>query len=155
MISAAAVNGQMVIEIAKIYGVELNKERAKSLAFSVCKILATMGLLKSGVSLISSTLSISLPTLIVSKVIQGISVSWLTRIAGASFITYFQQDQNWGDGGIQEVVEYHYNLNNRDEYFKSFIRRAYERVIDPLVEKKFKKLPPRSRPRRGEDSLDL
>ena len=152
MIAAAAVNAQMVIEIAKIYGVEITKERAKSLAFSVGKILATMGLVKGGVSLISSALSLSLPTFIVSKVIQGISVSWLTRIAGASFITYFQQDQNWGDGGIQEVVEYHYNLNKRDEYFKSFIRRAYERVIDPLVEKKFKKLPPKSRPPREEES---
>ena len=151
MIAAAAVNAQMVIEIAKIYGVEITKERAKNLAISVGKTLATMGLVQGGVSLISSTLSLSLPTLVVSKVIQGVSVSWLTRIAGASFITYFQQDQNWGDGGIQEVVEYHYNLNKRDEYFKSFIRRAYERVIDPLVEKKFKKLPPRSRPQREED----
>ncbi len=152
MIAAAAVNAQMVIEIAKIYGVEITKERAKSLALSVGKILATLGLVKGGVSLISSTLSLTLPTLIVSKVIQGVSVSWLTRIAGASFITYFQHDQNWGDGGIQEVVEYHYNLNKRDEYFKSFIRRAYERVIDPLVEKKFKKLPPQSRPQGAEDS---
>ena len=155
MIAAAAVNAQMVIEIAKIYGVEITKEKAKKLAFSVGKILATMGLVKGGVSLISSTLSLSLPTLLVSKVIQGISVSWLTRIAGASFITYFQQNQNWGDGGIQEVVEYHYNLNKRDEYFKSFIRRAYERVIDPLVENKFKKLPPRSRPPRGEGSSEF
>ncbi len=155
MIAAAAVNAQMVIEIAKIYGVEITKERAKNLAISVGKTLATMGLVQGGVSLISSTLSLSLPTLVVSKVIQGVSVSWLTRIAGATFITYFQQDQNWGDGGIQEVVEYHYNLNKRDEYFKSFIRRAYERVIDPLVEKKFKKLPPRSRPPRGEGSSDL
>ena len=104
MIAAAAVNAQMVIEIAKIYGVEITKDKAKDLAFSVGKTLATMGLVKGGVSLISSTLSLSLPTLVVSKVIQGISVSWLTRIAGASFITYFQQDQNWGDGGIQEVV---------------------------------------------------
>ena len=152
MIAAAAVNGQMVIEIAKIYGVEITKEKAKSLALSVGKILVTMGLVKGGVSLISSTLSLSLPTFLVSKVIQGVSVSWLTRIAGASFITYFQQDQNWGDGGIQEVVEYHYKLNKRDEYFKSFIQRAYERVIDPLVEKKFKKLPPRSTLRREEDS---
>ena len=149
MIAAAAVNAQMVIEIAKIYGVEITKEKAKSLALSVGKILITMGLVKGGVSLISSTLSLSLPTFIVSKVIQGVSVSWLTRIAGASFITYFQQDQNWGDGGIQEVVEYHYKLNKRDEYFKSFIQRAYERVIDPIVEKKFKKLPPKSMPPRG------
>ena len=152
MIAAAAVNAQMVIEIAKIYGVEITKERAKSLAFSVGKILATMGLVKGGVSIISSTLNLSLPSYVVSKVIQGVSVSWLTRIAGSSFITYFQQNQSWGDGGIQEVVEYHYNLNKRDEYFKSFIRRAYERVIDPLVEKKFKKLPPRSRPPMEEGS---
>ena len=152
MIAAASVNAQMIIEIARIYGVDITKERAKSLSFSVCKILAAMGVVKGGVSLISSTLNLSLPTLIVSKVIQGVSVSWLTRIAGASFITYFQQDQNWGDGGIQKVLEYHYNLNKRDEYFKSFIRKAYERVIDPLVEKKFKKLPPRSRPQKEEDS---
>ena len=153
MIAAAAVNAQMIIEIAKIYGVEITKERAKSLALSLGKTLATMGLVKGGVSIISSTLSITLPTFIVSKVIQAVSVSWLTRIAGASFITYFQQDQNWGDGGIQEVVEYHYKLNKRDEYFKSFIRKAYERVIDPLVDKKFKKLPPkRSRLQREEES---
>tara|TARA_Y100001968_G_scaffold92248_1_gene82952 strand:- start:1546 stop:3093 length:1548 start_codon:yes stop_codon:yes gene_type:complete len=152
VVAAAAVNAQMVIEIANIYGVDITKERAKSLALSVGKTLATMGLVKGAVSLISSTLNLSLPTYIVSKVIQGISVSWLTRIAGASFITYFQQDQSWGDGGIQEIVEYHYNLNKRDEYFKSFIKRAYERVIDPLVEQKFKKLPPRPRPPRGEDS---
>jgi len=152
MIAAAAVNAQMVIEIAKIYGVKMTKERAKSLAVSVGKTLATMGLVNGGVSLISSTLSITLPTIIVGKVIQGVSVSWLTRIAGSSFITYFQQDQNWGDGGIQEVVEYHYNLNKRDEYFESFIKRAYERVIDPLVAKKFKQLPPRSRPQEEEDS---
>ena len=151
MIAAAAVNGQMVIEIANIYGVDITKERAKSLALSVGKTLATMGLVKGGVSLISSTLNLSLPTYIVGKVIQGISVSWLTRIAGASFITYFQQDQNWGDGGIQEIVEYHYKLNTKDEYFKSFIKRAYERVIDPLVENKFKRLPPKSRdPQEGD-----
>ena len=152
LIAAAAVNAQMVIEIANIYDVNMTKERAKNLALSVGKILAALGLVKGGVSLISSTLSLSLPTFIVSKVIQGISVSWLTRIAGASFITYFQQDQNWGDGGIQEVVQHHYNLNKRDEYFKSFIKKAYERVIDPLIENKFKKLPPRSRPLREEES---
>ena len=152
LIAAAAVNAQMVIEIANIYGVDITKERAKSLALSVGKTLATMGLVKGGVSLISSTLNLSLPSYIVGKVVQGISVSWLTRIAGASFITYFQQDQNWGDGGIQEIVDYHYKLNKRDEYFKSFIKSAYERVIDPIVGNKFRKLPPKSRGQREEDS---
>ena len=63
MIAAAAVNAQMVIEIAKIHGVKLTEERAKNLALSVGKILATMGLVKGGVSLISlSLIHISEPT---------------------------------------------------------------------------------------------
>ncbi len=155
MLAAAAVNAQMVMEIATIYGVELTKERAQNLAISVGKSLAALGIVKGGVSLITASLSLALPSLLVSKVIQGISISWLTRVAGASFITYFKQNQDWGDGGIQEVVQYHYNLNKRDEHFKSFIKTAYERVIDPLTKNKFKKLPPRSRPLKEEGPSDL
>ncbi len=155
MLAAAAVNAQMVIEIAKIYGVDLTKERARNLALSVGKSLAALGIVKGGVSLVTASLNLALPSLLVSKVIQSISISWLTRVAGASFITYFKQNQNWGDGGIQEVVQYHYNLNKRDEHFKSFIKKAYERVIDPLTQKKLKKLPPRSRPPKEGEALGL
>ncbi len=155
MLAAAAVNAQMVMEIAKIYGVDLTRERAQNLAISVGKSLAALGIVKGGVSLVTASLNLALPSIVVSKIIQSISISWLTRIAGASFITYFKQNQDWGDGGIQEVVQYHYNLNKRDEHFKSFIKRAYEKVIDPLTQNKFKKLPPRSRRLQEEEASDL
>ena len=142
MIAAAAVNAQMVIEIAKIHGVKLTNERAKNLALSVGKILATMGIVKGGVSLISSTLSLSLPTFFISKVIQGVSVSWLTRIAGASFITYFQQDQDWGDGGIQEVVDKIYRISKREDILNNFVKEAISKIEMKKYFKSNKSLPP-------------
>ncbi len=142
LLGAAAVNGQMVMEIAKIYGLSLTKKRAKELALSVGKTLGGLGIIKSGVSLISNALSVTLPTILLSRVIQGISAAWLTRIAGQSFITYFSQDQDWGDGGIQEVVQYHFELNSRENNLRKFMQIAFEKVIEPIRENNKKELPP-------------
>ncbi|AAQ00078.1 MULTISPECIES: YcjF family protein [Prochlorococcus] len=156
LLGAAVVNGRMVMDISKIYGVELTKDRAKSLAMSVGQTIAGLGIVKGGVSLISNSLSLHLPTYLVGKTIQSVSAAWLTQVAGESFITYFQQDQNWGDGGVQEVVQHHYNLNRREYTLRAFIRAAMNRVIEPL-EKKInnKQLPSRPRPPEEEEAWGL
>ncbi|WP_320667587.1 GTP-binding protein [Prochlorococcus sp. MIT 1307] len=154
LLVTAAVNAQMVIEVARIYGVQLTKDRAQELTVSVGRTLAGLGIIKGGVSLIGSALSINLPSLLVGKAIQGIAAAWLTRIAGASFITYFQQDQDWGDGGIQEVVQHHYDLNKRDSSLQKFMELAVRRVIVPLRKNQQRQLPPRPGLREGEGASD-
>ena len=71
-------------------------------------------------------------TLIVGKAIQGITTAYLTRIAGKSFIEYFRQDQDWGDGGITEVVQQQFQLIRKQEFVKQFVKDAIIRVIEPL-----------------------
>ncbi len=146
LLGTAAVNAQMVIEIARIYGVQLTKSRAQELAISVGKTLASLGLIKGGVSLISTALSINIPTLLVGRALQGVAVAWLTRVAGASFITYFKQDQDWGDGGIQEVVQHHYDLNRRGASLEKFLEIAFRKVVEPL-QRNPRRLPPHPGPR--------
>ena len=90
----------------------------------------------------------------VGKAIQGIAAAWLTRIAGASFITYFQQDQDWGDGGIQEVVQHQYDLNRRETTLKKFMDLAFRRVVEPLQKNPKKQLPPRPEPLEEEGASD-
>ena len=153
-IGAAAVNAQMVIEIAKIYGVELTKNRAQELAVSVGKTIAGLGIIKGSVNLITTALSLSVPTLVIGRAIQGIATAWLTRVAGASFITYFQQDQDWGDGGLQDVVQKHYDLNKRSSSLEQFLEIAVRKVIDPLNGNGRKQLPPRQRLQEEEEALD-
>jgi hypothetical protein len=67
-------------------------------------------------------------------VIQGVTAAYLTRIAGKSFIEYFRHDQDWGDGGITEVVQQQFQLNRRDEFVKAFVTEAITRVIKPLTD---------------------
>ncbi len=151
LLGAAVVNGRMVMDISRIFGVELTKKRGSDLAKSVGQTIAGMGIVKGGVSIISNSLSLHLPTYLIGKSIQGITAAWLTKLAGESFITYFQQDQEWGDGGIQEVVQRHYNLNSRGNKLKSFLNTAVNRVVDPVKKSKTKQLPPNLTPQGEEE----
>ncbi|HAX80067.1 MAG TPA: GTP-binding protein [Cyanobacteria bacterium UBA11372] len=134
LLATAAVNAQMVVEIGKIYGCELNLDRGRELALSLAKTLASLGIVKGAIDLVSTALRLNLATYVVGKAIQGVTAAYLTRIAGKSFIEYFRQDQDWGDGGIAEVVQRQFQLNRRDEFVKAFIAEAIAKVIKPLTD---------------------
>jgi hypothetical protein len=155
LLGTAAVNAQMVMEIGKVYGVQLSRSSAQDLALSVGRTLAGLGLVKGGVGLITSAMTLQLPVLLISRAIQAVSAAWLTRVAGQSFITYVQQNQDWGDGGVQEVLQQQFELNRREGALRQFLELALQRVVEPL-QKQGLQLPPQPgpssrRPRVGED----
>lgn len=96
MLATAAVNAQMVVELGKIYGVELDLERGKELALSLGKTLVSLGVVKGAVDLLAKALQFHVATYVVGKVIQAVSAAYLTRIAGKSFVEYFKRDLDWG-----------------------------------------------------------
>ena len=132
MLAAAAVNAQMVVEIGDIYGCEINKENGRDLALSLAKTMASLGIVKGAINLITTALQLNPATLIVGKAVQGVTAAYLTRIAGKSFIEYFRHDQDWGDGGMVEVVQRQFELNRKDEFVKGFVKDAFSRVVEPL-----------------------
>lgn len=135
VLATAAVNAQMVVEIGKIYGCELNMERGRELALSLAKTLASLGIVEGALKLVTTALQLNVATLAIGKAIQGVTAAYLTRIAGKSFIEYFRHDQDWGDGGITEVVQQQFQLNRRDEFVKVFIQDAIARVVQPLSDR--------------------
>jgi small GTP-binding protein len=139
LLGAAAVNAQMVLEIGKVYGISLRRDDAQELALSVAKTLAGLGLVKGGVSLLSAAMAVTLPAALVGRAIQAVGAAWLIRVAGLSFIRYFEQNQSWGDGGVQEVVQEQYDLSRRDGALRRFLDAAFSRVVAPLQ----RQLPPR------------
>ena len=135
LLATAAVNAQMVVEIGRIYGCELNLERGRELAVSLAKTLASLGIVKGAIELVSTALQLNIATFMIGRAIQGVTAAYLTRIAGKSFIEYFRHDQDWGDGGMTEVVQRQFQLNRRDEFVKAFIQEAIARVVKPLTDK--------------------
>jgi uncharacterized protein len=132
LLATAAVNAQMVVEIGRVYGCELNMERGRELALSLAKTIAGLGILKGALQLLSTALQLNVGTFILGRAVQGVTAAYLTRIAGKSFIEYFRHDQEWGDGGMTEVVQRQFQLNRRDEFIKVFIKEAIARVVKPL-----------------------
>ncbi len=128
MLAAAAVNAQMVVELGRVYGVEVSIEEAKALAVSLAKTMAALSLAKGVMKMLAVGLQANVATAVASKLVQGASAAYLTRIAGKSFVVYFQANQDWGDRGIQAVVEQQYQLNRRDEFVKQFLRSAVKKL---------------------------
>jgi GTPase SAR1 family protein len=133
ILAAAAVNAQMVVEIGRVYGCEMNIERGKELAVSLTKTLVSLGLVRGATELFAIAMQTNVATFLVGRAVQGATAAYLTRIAGKSFIEYFRRDQNWGDGGISEVVQEQFRLNQRDEFMKTFMQQAIDRVVQPLM----------------------
>jgi uncharacterized protein len=132
LLATAAVNAQMVVEIGKVYGCELNSERGKELAISLAKTLGSLGIVRAIIEVITVALELTVGGYVVGKTIQSISAAYLTRIAGKSFIEYFRQDQDWGDGGISTVVQRQFELNRRDEFIKAFVKEAVTKLPSSL-----------------------
>ncbi len=127
-ITTTTVNVQMILEISKIYDVSLTKKEAVILSKSLLTTLAKLGILKGGLNVITTTLSTNFSTIIISKSLQSITSCWLIRIVGLSIIEYFNNGQNWGDGGMQGVIENIYNLNKREELLNKFIIEAINKI---------------------------
>ena len=132
MLGTAAVNAQMVVEIGKVYGCDINMERGRELALSLAKTLTGLGVVKGAITLVTTALQLSIGGMIVGRAIQAVTAAYLTRIAGKSFIEYFRHDQDWGDGGMTEVVQRQFQLNKKDEFIKSFVQEAITKVVKPL-----------------------
>lgn len=132
LLATAAVNAQMVVEIGKVYGCELNMERGRELALSLAKTLVSLGIVKGAVKMLSTALQFNVATYFIGKTIQGITAAYLTRIAGKSFVEYFRQNLDWGDGGITEVVQKQFKLVQKEEFVKVFVKDAIAKVVQPL-----------------------
>jgi uncharacterized protein len=124
LLATAAVNAQMVVEIGRVYGCEMDVERGKELALSLAKTLGGLGIVTGVIEVVTAALELSIGGYVVGKSIQSISAAYLTRIAGKSFVEYFRNDQDWGDGGISAVVQRQFKLNRRDEFVKAFVKEA-------------------------------
>ena len=140
-LATTSVNVQMIMELSKIYEIKLTKKDAKDLSKSLLSALAKLGILKAGLALISPALATSMTKIIISKSIQSITAGWLIRIVGLSLIEYFKNGQDWGDGGIQEVVDKIYRISKREEILNNFVKEAISKIQIKKYFKSNKSLP--------------
>jgi len=144
LLATSVVNIQMIIEISKIYGANITKERAIELTKSIVKVIATLGVVRGGMNMFTNLLSTNFTTRFITKSVQSITAAWIIRLVGLAFIQYFEKNQSWGDGGIQEIVQNLYELNKREDILKDFLKEALQKINIKDNSLNKKQLPPYS-----------
>ena len=144
LLATSVINIQMIIEISKIYGANITKERAIELTKSIVKVIATLGVVRGGMNMFTNLLSINFTTRFITKSVQSITAAWIIRLVGLAFIQYFEKNQSWGDGGIQEIVQNLYEINKREDILKDFLKEALQKINLKENSLNKKQLPPYS-----------
>lgn len=128
-LAAAAINYQMVMEIAKVFGVSLGVDTAKKLAGELAQVLLKMGVVNVSTEILGKALKASVVGYLAGGAIEAVVGAYLARLSGDTFIDYFAHDQTWGDGGMQAAIERRFALLKQREFIGEFIKEASRRVM--------------------------
>ncbi|MCS7030169.1 MAG: GTP-binding protein [Gloeomargarita sp. SKYG116] len=126
LLAQAAVQAQMVVELGQVYGCRLSLEQGRELALSLAKTLTALGVARGIASLVSRTLKTTVAGYVFTSAVQSVSAAYLTRVAGLSFITYFRQNQSWGEGGMAAVVRQQWEQEK--ETLPRWVQMAWQRL---------------------------
>ncbi|MHC5110426.1 MAG: YcjF family protein [Planctomycetota bacterium] len=128
-LAAAAINYQMITEIAGVFGITVSAADARRLARELAQIMLKMGLVSITTDLLGKALKASLVGYAAGGAIEAVAGAYLTRLSGAAFVEYFAEDQDWGEGGMQGAIERQFSLQRKDEFLAEFIKEATLRVL--------------------------
>jgi uncharacterized protein (DUF697 family) len=131
LLATAAITGQMVLDLGKIYYQSFSLSQAKAVSTEMAKLMVKLGLVELSTQTISSLLKGNAMTYLAGGVIQGISAAYLTRIAGLSLVEYFQEQELSTETGfnlninlLRDKIQQVFANNQRIDFLKGFVSQA-------------------------------
>jgi uncharacterized protein (DUF697 family) len=91
VLATVAINGQLIMDLGKIYGFTLSLEDAKAAATTLAELTVKLGLVEVSTQVLTAVLKGHFATYLAGGTVQGLSAAYLTRMAGLSLIDYFEQ----------------------------------------------------------------
>jgi uncharacterized protein (DUF697 family) len=90
LLATVAINGQLIMDLGKVYGFNLSLEEAKTAAGTLASLTVKLGLVELSTQVLTTVLKSHFATYVAGGVVQGMSAAYLTRMAGISLIDYFE-----------------------------------------------------------------
>ncbi|MEM9806393.1 MAG: DUF697 domain-containing protein [Cyanobacteria bacterium P01_D01_bin.56] len=91
LLAAAAITGQLVLDLGKIYGQKFSMDQAKAAASTIAELTVKLGLVELATQALGVVLKGHLTTYVAGGALQGVSAAYLTRLAGLTLIDYFEE----------------------------------------------------------------
>lgn len=91
LLATVAINGQLIMDLGKLYGFNLSLDEAKKAAGTLASLTVKLGLVELSTQVLTAVLKSHFATYLAGGVVQGLSAAYLTRMAGLSLVDYFEQ----------------------------------------------------------------
>jgi uncharacterized protein (DUF697 family) len=137
LLATVAINGQLIMDLGKIYGFNLSLEEAKTAAGSLASLTVKLGLVELSTQVLTVVLKSHFATYLAGGVVQGMSAAYLTRMAGLSLVDYFEQaalagtptkELSWG--AIAEGLHTMIQQNRQVSLVRSLVNQGLE-ILKP------------------------
>ncbi|MDJ0706351.1 MAG: DUF697 domain-containing protein [Leptolyngbyaceae cyanobacterium MO_188.B28] len=138
LLATAAINGQLVMDLGKIYGQKFSIDQAKAAAGTLAKVMVQLGLVELSTQALSAVLKSHAMTYAAGGFLQGVSAAYLTRLAGLTLIEYFEEQSLSGQAegnanisleGIGQKLQTIFQQTRQGSLLQSLVRQALGRLM--------------------------
>ncbi len=131
VVATAAINGQMVLDLGKLYKRSLSLDQAEVTAKALAEVMVKLGLVEIASQAISPLLKGHLVTYAAGGALQGLSAAYLTRVAGLSLVEYFEThptDTTINIGHLTPILQRLMSQQRRLDSLKQFVQQGVKRL---------------------------
>ncbi|MBD2188782.1 YcjF family protein [Pseudanabaena mucicola] len=136
LLAGAAINTQMLLDLAKIYDRPLSFKQAQQLAVTLAQQLLQLGCVEIATSAIASCFKVNAITYALGGSVQAITAAYLTHIGGLSFIEYLEQqpqtaisDNPIAINSLQQICQRTFKSLQGEQFFFNFIHSVSQRLV--------------------------
>jgi uncharacterized protein len=127
--AVGAVQLRMLSEMAAVYGVQLTSEFVEKVGHQMAQTLLKLGVAEAAASVLAGFLKFNPLGFAAGGLVQAMTMAYLTRLTGDSFLEYLERGQTWGEGGMQETLSRHVEQTRRSEWLLEFAKLAIQRLF--------------------------
>jgi uncharacterized protein (DUF697 family) len=134
LLAGAAINTQMLIDLAKIYDRPLNFKQAQQFALIIAQQLLQLGCIEIATSAIASCFKLNAITYAIGGSMQAFTAAYLTHIGGNSFVEYLEQQPETQSAlsnnqtVLQQICQKTFKALQGDRFFIDFVTSISSRV---------------------------
>jgi uncharacterized protein len=124
-----AVQLRMLSEMANVYDVQLSSEFVEKVGQQMAQTLLKLGVAEAAASVLAGLIKFNPLGFAAGGIVQAVTMAYLTRLTGSSFVEYLERGQTWGDSGMQAVLTRQLEETRRSEWLLQFAKMAIHRLF--------------------------
>lgn len=137
LLATAAINTQLVMDLAAIYQQPFSLEQAKTVAATLASQMVKLGLVEMTSQAIAPLLKSHALTYVAGGLMQGVSAAYLTRLAGLSLVEYFEQCSQTQEAGadgfsfdrLTQTLKAVFQDNQRTAFLQTLVKQGIARLV--------------------------